>query len=64
MNEIEMWERKITNITDTFEFLYSVQKSYYHLKEAFSLVQDAHYVLNTIQGPFRNYETEYLELIE
>lgn len=29
MTEIENWERKITNITDTFEFLLSVQKSYY-----------------------------------
>jgi len=27
MTEIEMWERKITNIMDTSEFLLSVQKS-------------------------------------
>jgi len=29
MTEIENWERKITNIMDTSEFLLSVQKSYY-----------------------------------
>jgi hypothetical protein len=27
-------------------------------------VQDSHYVLNTIQGPFRNYERDFLNLLE
>lgn len=64
MKDIEIWEKKLTNIIDSFEFLLQVQKKYLNLKEAFSLVQDSPLILNTVQGPFKNFEKSFIRLIE
>ena len=42
MKDIELCEKKLINIIDSFEFLLMVQRNLFNLKEDFSLVQDSH----------------------